>query len=608
MRITRPFVVAVGLVALLACAVGGPRPAPPREHVIECVFQAPEHTVESCLHGLGPSLLGLPDSKLFFEKDSVLRIHTPPGFEFEPHHAHLFHRVDVHLVEQVLGPADAKTGILTINLADYAKPEKLIVTSADHRATPTPAAKPEAAALGAAILPPYALSFDLVSKAGGAATLLSLQPFKYELESPLGTLQLLVTPANRGDMLLSLVDLDQKLSRTFKEAYFHYRPADAALAPRLTVEVETAAGRTWQRTGAWPVPPGALAAIKGAEGPDAFTFALRTFRKDLIPFGPPAELMLAYPKDAPQVTANLTARISGMRKNGSCRLVIAHAVPDDRAARSYSFKTQTVGLTHDAPEQSFGVDLSHVDASRFPVTAAVTHRLVTAWTTKSGLYAPEPPIATYRVAALEPDGPAAPAHIIAASSAAYYDLVNFSGMSGLPGLRLMRQLGATGGTSPNTTPTDAGSDGSGWTDPGWSGGGTGWAWTPTGGGPGAGGSSASSSSGSGSNLNWAPEMIPPPPNPPAPPEIDVRLKCGCKYAVECKCPPHMWNMIDVMNRIMASKYVVDSAGRKYEVADYAWFGSHGASVPCHERKQDRIGPRLFLDGLEFDPSDVWRLR
>ncbi len=603
---------AVLLAAMLACALG-PKPAPLPEHVVECQFVPPEHVAESCLHGLSASLLELPDTTLFYEKDSILRINTPTGFE--PYHAHLFHKVgDVHRMEQVVGPVDKQTGVLTISLSDFAQPEILVVTSADHRATPTAAAAPETAALGAAILPPYALSFKLVRKDQGAATLLSLQPFRYELESPHGNLHLLVTPANRGDMLLSLIDLDQKLSRAFKDAYFHFRPADAALAPRLTVEVATKEGKTWQRAGTWPVPPGALASTKGAEGADALLFALRTFRKDLIPFGPPAELALAYPKQAPEVTATVTGRMAGTREKAEYQLVVSHAVPDDRAAKSYAFKTQAVTLTHMEPEQSLSVDLSSVDSARFPVTAAVSHRLVTTWTTKGGLYAPVPPLGrTVLPSDAFDNGPSAPAHIICASSAAYFDLVNFRGDGGAAKLRLMRQLGPSGGTSPNTTPTDAGPDGSGWYGGTWNPGAdpsSNPAGSNTAGG--ATGSTSGSSGPGGSNLNWTPELIPPPPNPPDPPEILVRLKCGCKYAVECKCPPHMWNMTDVMNRIMASKYVVDSAGKKYEVADYSWFGSHGASAPCHEKKQIgsvrisfwvglNLVQRMFSVFVEFGP-------
>ncbi len=590
---------AVTLAALLACAVG-PRPAPLPEHTVECQFVPPDHVAETCLHGLGSSLLELPDTTLFYEKDSILRINTPAGFE--PYHAHLFHKVgEVHRMEQVVGPADKATGVLTIDLSQFPHPETLIVASADHRATPTAVASQESAALGAAILPPYALAFKLAPKAQ-AATLLSLQPFRYELESPHGNLHLLVTPANRGDMLLSLIDLDQKLSRAFKDAYFHFRPADAALAPRLTVEVATKEGKTWQRAGTWPIPPGALASTKGAEGADALLFALRTFRKDLIPSGPPAELALVYPKEAPEVTATVTGRMAGTREKAEYRLVVSHAVPDDRAAKSYAFKTQAVTLTHDKPEQSLSVDLSSVDGGRFPVTSVIAHRLVTTWTTKGGMYALVPPLGR-TVLASDPfeNGPSAPAHIICASSAAYYDLVNFRGDGGAAKLRLMRQLGPSGGTSPNTTPTDAGPNGGGWTDGSWNPGfdsssNPGGSTTPSE----AGGPTSSGSPGSGgSNLNWTPELIPPPPNPPDPPEILVRLKCGCKYAVECKCPPHMWNMTDVMNRIMASKYVVDSAGKKYEVADYSWFGSHGASAPCHEKKQIGAVRISFWIGLSL---------
>ncbi len=604
---------AVALAALLACVVG-PKPAPLPEHTVECQFVPPDHVAATCLHGLSPSLLELPDTTLFYEKDSILRINAPAGFE--NYHIHLFHKVGDIDMEQVVGPANKATGVLTINLADFARPETLVIASSDHRATPTAAAPPETTALGAAILPPYALSFKLAPRSQ-AAMLLGLQPFRYELESPHGTLHLLVTPANRGDMLLSLIDLDQKLSRAFKDAYFHFRPADAALAPRLTVEVATKEGKTWQRAGTWPVSPGALASTKGAEGADALLFVLRTFRKDLIPFGPPAELALVYPKEAPEVTATVTGRMAGTREKAEYKLVVSHAVPDDRAAKSYAFKTQTVTLTHEKPEQSLSVDLSSVDGGKFPVTSTIAHRLVTPWTTKGGLYAPVPPLGR-TVLRSDPfdNGPSAPAHIICASSAAYFDLVNFKGDSGAAKLRLMRQLGPTGGTSPNTTPTDAGPDGGGWFDGSWNPGSdpnsnpAGSA-TPAG----ASGSSSGSSGPGGSNLNWTPELIPPPPNPPDPPEILVRLKCGCKYAVECKCPPHMWNMTDVMNRIMASKYVVDSAGKKYEVADYSWFGAHGASVPCHEKKQIgsvriavwvglNLVQRMFSVFVEFGPCTL----
>ncbi len=585
-------IAALALPGAVACAIGGRAvQAPKAENVAECIFVKQDHQAAACLHGLETVLADSPDGLLFIERNSVIRVRVPAGHE--SYHIHLWHKIDEHSIDAVVIPAKGDDGIIEIPLADYPRPELLVVTSAEHRTKPTAAASAEQRALGSAVLPPFALALKLVAK-DEAATLISLQNSRYELRTPLGTLQLLVTPANRGDMLLTLVDLEGQARRIFRDAYFHYRPADAALTPRMTVEVLGTDRAPWQRVGVWPLPPDVHSATAGTKGTDSFVFALRTNRRDLLPFAPPPELTITYPKDAPRTRLDLGARITGAAEKSTFQLVVSDTVPADRDAKTYAFHTQTVDLSQDRPEASVAVTLDS-PAFRFPLTASVAHRLVTKWITKAGFYDPAPALGVSVVDSLDPVDVAAPAHVISPSCAAYYDLVNFTGDGGFGAHAALRALGLASGSggggtdggampSPNTFPNPFPGTTSWWTT---------WGGIPVPvGGDGTGSNSNASSSGASgvggggpsSPWTWTPGLVPPPPPPPPPNgQLDIKLKCGCKPPPKenCKCFMHSWNQPDLMSKIRQYKYMVGSDGRKYEIADYSFFSSHGNLIPCH---------------------------
>src|ERR1043166_10305451 len=94
-RTTRLRTLALLALALpLGCSILGDRSEPERHKAkIGSIFVESDHRLGSCLHGeLAESVTSVPDSVLFFDKDSRIKVTPPTKKGAATYHAHVLHR------------------------------------------------------------------------------------------------------------------------------------------------------------------------------------------------------------------------------------------------------------------------------------------------------------------------------------------------------------------------------------------------------------------------------------------------------------------------------------------------------------------------------------
>jgi hypothetical protein len=562
-----------------------PREAPAdRSQVkVELVFvEGAGHPIGACLKEYGQNLVDWPDGVLFYDRDRDPRIRvTPPrGPHAEPVHVHLLHRVGGELMDYVL--SQGENGLIDLDLRRFDQPEKLVISTAGWRAREKESGVHEigsgqAKRPPAAPLPPYSISFRLLPW-DQAEVVGSLQNFRRDIQTELGTLWFFVQAFNRGDMMLTWLDRTRSLDVLIKEdPYIYVRPGDGYVPPRLVVDVleGRSGGKLVQRSGTWFIPDTVVDHRPGKTNPkaDEQPFVLRTPRRELIAFGPPPRVDFSLPEDPPATTARLTARFAGLRRTDALRLVLAAQVPTTRDPENFSVRLQSKEIIHETQTESFLVDLSDFD--RFPVTTAVSHRFTQPWVVQGGRYNPQPPIAVANVSLRGGELPKLHAKIAAPRYASHYDWISFWGSdragkdrTSLADLYWSGPFGGgpPNGPSPNLAPPPPGPVGPppGGLPPG--------PGTPPagqnpaagqgGGGFGGGGGGPGGGGGGGNG------------------DITLNLFCspkpqGCGHdPANCKCNPHLWTMQDVMGIIVPA-----FPG----ACDFAWAGLHGAHVPCHQK-------------------------
>ncbi len=612
--------------ALVASCSGIPEGATPRGPggvLVESVFLEGDHRAERCLSELAKSLRDLPDGVLFFDReDSKIRVTPPRGPSIESYHVHLIHRVGADVLDYVARQNDA--GLIDLDLSRFDQPEELIVVSSAYRFSK----HEEAASKGGAgrdeeaLTPPYAMAFRLVP-ADQSEVVMSLQPFRYVVETNLGNLSLFVQSFNRRDMLLTWVDPGKKLSALIKEdPYIHLKKEDAYIPPRLVVDVLRGKGDLpWQRAGTWHLPGSALRSVGAGDLP----FSFRTPGKELISFGSPARVDFTLPEQPPATSARIEAKYSGVRPKDALRLVFAVQYPTGRGKET-AFRIENQDVTATTGKGSFVASFADQDPSRFPINSALVHRFVQPWRLHGGAYTPEKPLGTSAVS-LEPKGGPGKIHarVVAPRYASHYDFLSFmgEGRGKTSGDSFLR--GFSGGPgSPNATPppvdpppvipppiTPPPGDG---TVPG----GQNPNMTPGGGGGG----------GNNNNCGCGPGPAPGMPSPGCPSKHKCKGQCGqacpgnshCKddnggkitlefpcppspkgcgqdrASGECKCGVHPWNMNAAMSAVMQ---LFPGA------ADYSWFGLHNGWAPCDETSpigQVRIS---YWAQAGFGMTHVW---
>ncbi len=587
--------------ALMASCAEGPQEAVltkgPGGVLVESLFlEQGDHRADRCLKELATSYRELPDGVLFFDRaDSKIRVTPPRGPAIETYHVHLIHRVGADTLDHVARQNDA--GLIELDLSRFDQPEELLVVSSSYRYSKRGEVtlNSQEARDEDAETPPYAMAFRLVP-ADQSELVMSLQPFRYVVETSLGNLSLFVQSFNRRDMLLTWMDPGKKMGALIQEdPYIHLKKQDAYIPPRLVVDVLRAkGGMPWQRAGTWHLPGSA----SRTENPGEKPFSFRVPGKELIAFGPPARVDFKLPERAPSIAARIEAKYAGVRPKDALRLVFAVGVPGGGRARETAFRIETQDVSATTQTGSFLANLADQDPSRFPIHSALVHRLVQPWRLRGGLYAPEPPLGTNAVSLESKGGPGGiHARVVAPRYASHYDFLSFlggvSGKSALDGL-------LRGAGSPNLAPpsgdalggliagpgVDMGTDVPAPRQP-----------APPQGGGGGGGKDTTCGCGPGP----APGM----PSPGCPSKTKCKGQCGqacpgnghCKddkdgkvnlefpcppspkgcgqdrKTGKCKCGSHPWSMNTAMSAVMQ---LFPGA------ADYSWFGMHNGWAPCDE--------------------------
>lgn len=588
---------------LLASCTGIPEAKPvrgPGGVLVESVFMEGEHRTERCLGELAKSLHDQPDGVLFFDRqDAKVRVTPPRGPSIESYHVHLLHRVGGDLLDHVVRQNDA--GLIELDLSRFDQPEELVVLSSAYRFSKQEGS-PSKEGPGReeeALTPPYAMSFKLVP-VEQSELVMSLQPFRYVVETNLGNLSLFVQSFNRRDMLLTWVDSSKNLGAVIKEdPYIHLKRQDAYIPPRLLVDVLRGKGNLpWQRAGTWHLPPAPSRPQNGDELP----FSFRVPGKELIAFGPPARVDFTMPEKPPATSARIDAKYAGVRAKDALRLVFAVHYPTGRAKET-AFRIETQEVNATTEKGSFVADLSNQDPARFPMNAALLHRLVQPWRLHGGAYTPEKPLGTSTVSVGPGGGPGKiHARVVAPRYASHYDFLSFLGAGGKnSGDSITRAFSGAPG-SPNVTPPPTGPV------------------TPTppvppagppvpptapNGNTGTGLAGGGGAGGNPSNCGCGPGPAPGMPSPGCPSKNKCKGQCGqacpgnghCKddngghvnlefpcppkpkgcekdrKKGECKCGSHPWDMNSAMSAVTA---LFPGA------ADYSWFGMHNGWAPCDE--------------------------
>lgn len=581
---------------------------------VTALFSEREHKMRSCLQDLARSYAELQDSVLFVEKDSKIRVKPPSAPGCEPYHTHLFQRVGGDTVEQVFHQDDR--GLIEIDLARFSDPESLVITSAAFEirqglvpasvAKLNPEAKPEGG-----IAPPYVLSYKLLP-ANTASTVIPLQPFRYDIETPLGSLHVLPTSLNRMDQIITMIDPSRKLTSLMEESpYVTIAKYDIAIVPRLMVEVLGATGKVWERTGAWHMPTGLDRFFKPGEKP----FVVRSDERVLVSFAPPPEVEITLPQDVPTTSARIGAKFKGFTDKDSAKLVLSCVYPSGPKG-GFAATVQAHEVNHQTKEDTFTVGLEGLPAEVFPLTTSITHRMVQTWRLTGGRFEPQDPRGKVVLASIAPaklrHGPAS---VIFARYASHYDFLLFFGHGAGKGRKSSladSYYGTDDTPSSNVTPPSGGG-----------GGGNGGGGpippiilpAPPGGANGAGGAGGGFGGGGNSDCGCGARGAACPSSNPCRGgcgkncrcaggnggnnSVTINLSCqgkeGCKHKPQCHCGPHSWSEFDCMNII---------GGMTRGAAETAWFGAQGGMAPCHvSTPVARL--RVTYWGAGIQRIDVW---
>ncbi|HLY10354.1 MAG TPA: hypothetical protein VKW04_13705, partial [Planctomycetota bacterium] len=547
---------------------------------VETVFVEQDHKIQACMKDLAASYLDLQDSVLFVDRDSTLRIKPPSMAGSEPYHAHLGQRVGGHLLDQVFH--QNAEGRIEIDLSHYADPETLIITSAAceilQQEVPSyvkkahPGAQPEKG-----IAPPYVVSYKLLP-AETASTIIPLQSFRYDIETPVGVLHLLPTSFNRMDQILTLVDPSRKLSDLMDEdPYVTIAKYNTAIVPRLTVEVLGTGGQVWERTGTWHTPSGLDRLFKPGEKP----FVIRSDERELISFAQPPRVDLVLPEGVPATSARIGATFSGVGEKDSLKFVLGCVYPSGRKG-DFGARVQTHDISKDTKTAIYTADLDHLPPEAFPLTSSITHRLVQPYRLTGGRFAPQEPQGKVVLASIaKTNRPKGPENVVFARYASHYDfLLFFGGGPGAPPTSLANSYrnGTDNTPSTNLTPPPPGG-GNGLppiliTPPPSEGGGS-----SAGGGPdsncGCGNKGENCPADQPCKGHCAPCRCQGNNNNSG--SIVVPLTCvmkgtGCQPDNECQCGPHTWSESDCMSFI---------GNMTKGAAETAWFGGQFGLAPCH---------------------------
>lgn len=413
-----------GLVAFPGCSLmGGAGSSDRPKAKAETVFVVAGHSIAACLHPeVARSHADLPDSVLFFDRDSKI-VATPPTKKGAvAYHLHLLHRVGDRTLD-FLVKQDAAKGRIELDLSRFDQPEELLVVSDGRRIVEDESARPEAGRREEIPTPPYVLSFRLLPAEGRIDTILSLQRHRWEIETESGKVTLVTGSPNRRDHLLTFFDPSKShLTLVAEDPYVYVPTLGGAIPPRLTIQVHTAGpeGRIWQKAATYHMPD---RIARAGEKP----FLFRTSKRDLIAFDPAPRADLELPKDPAGTSALVQVIPSGLSEKDVLKVFLACVYPSGPKGETAAW-VKSCDLGGSSTGETAAIDLGHLDASLFPLTSALAMRSVLPWKLTAGLYAPEPPLGKASVSLAAPAGKLPGySRFLSPKYASHYDFLRFLG-------------------------------------------------------------------------------------------------------------------------------------------------------------------------------------
>lgn len=328
-------------------------------------FRGPDHTLEhaSCLGGaLGRDYRENTDGVLFYDKDSVLRIHTFNSSRSH-YHAHLFVEIDGQTVER--DPVLAENGLISIDLAKVAgTPLALILSNAAGAFRDKKSETPDA------LVAPYSISFGFVPR-DQAERVLALQPrheWRHERLNLAATL--VAGPVNRTDALVTFCEPTGNATVLLEQGVLYWSTGNAVLVPRIGVEVLGKDG-PWMRAASYSLPE--LARKEALKGTKSLTFRLAGM--DLFSFAPPPRAVVKVPQEATS-TAEVAVRVEAPgRTDAKLRLALAAAWQEGSTSEPH-VRVETHEIS--TSEMKLGVSIDEKDLSG-PVSGWVAHRITEPW-------------------------------------------------------------------------------------------------------------------------------------------------------------------------------------------------------------------------------------
>jgi len=327
---------------------------------VEITFYEP-HPLDECIGELAKGVEAFPELWLFAEPGGKLVLHDPRKWGYHGH------------VDQVLRCPEGQPG-LSIELPSDHLPQSIAFVS------PAQEMKSEERTSYAI---PDVLSAR-VKEFSSAEAVLAAQSFTggAARETGAGPLWAFTLPRNDRQFLYYVLDPEEKHSKVLEACFATY--GGAILAPDLIVDTVAANGRTIGRVFVLPMPPGL-----SADGPAPEPVAIRVGRDAgvVITAAVPPRQAVVLPPRPPATIADV--HISHYQVSNALRqaLVVAYGTGKEATVRSRE-------LVRETAEEHVKIDLSSLEADRFPAVAWFYHRRSFVWveavTGKPGAVLPVP--------------------------------------------------------------------------------------------------------------------------------------------------------------------------------------------------------------------------
>jgi hypothetical protein len=235
-----------------------------------------------------------------------------------------------------------------------------------------------------AIAPPRMISIDLVEAEKAVGILENNPAIVHSFDTATGHLYTASGSANDSEMILSIIDPTRKSPEALPETRFSVQ--DGILFPAWTLDVKDAAGKHWQRIGAYPIPP-----FLSHETPDATRITVEIGKEKKGEFPAPAVASVRAPESV-LVKADLDIHYAGLQDGHTYKMIVAHGVPNAKD-KTKLFNPTASDVKSDKPYEGLVFDVSaDVSDDSWPVQGFVWFQLSTPWKRTGGFMAGATPL------------------------------------------------------------------------------------------------------------------------------------------------------------------------------------------------------------------------